>query len=79
MDAVLLALPAPRAASVIEGEDGELARLLRTIPYAGAATANFVFRRAQVRHAIATCRQPNFAPRRTICCASCTVTLDGIQ
>ncbi len=49
-DAVLIALPAPAAASVLEGHDAELARLLREIPYASAATANFVFRRSQVRH-----------------------------
>jgi oxygen-dependent protoporphyrinogen oxidase len=49
-DAVVVALPAPRAAPVVAWLDSELARLLATIPYASAATVNVVLRRDQVRH-----------------------------
>jgi oxygen-dependent protoporphyrinogen oxidase len=51
-EGVLVAIPAPLAARVLRGVDPELADLLVSIPYASAATANFVFAREQVRHAL---------------------------
>lgn len=49
-DKVLVALPASAAARVLAPLDEELGRLLESIPYASAATVNFLFRRSQVRH-----------------------------
>ena len=48
--AVVLAIPAHRAASLVEGWDADLAALLGTIPYGSAATATFAFRREQIPH-----------------------------
>lgn len=49
-DALCLALPAHAAAALLSDLDGELAELLRAIPYAGAATVNLAYRREDVPH-----------------------------
>jgi oxygen-dependent protoporphyrinogen oxidase len=49
-DAVCLALPAYRAAALLEGLDGELAALLNSIPYGRSATVNLAYRREEVQH-----------------------------
>lgn len=51
-DAAVLALPAHASARLLVAGDGELARALREIEYAGAAVVNFIFERSQIRHAM---------------------------
>lgn len=47
-DAVIVALPAPRGADVLESVDADAADQLRQIPYAGAAIAVTGYRRQQI-------------------------------
>src|SRR5262249_27755037 len=49
-DAVCIALPAYRAAALVEEVDPELAARLLVIPYASSATVNLAYRRAEVPH-----------------------------
>lgn len=49
-DAVILAVEAHAAARLVDGFDSELARLLRSIPYASSAILNLSFRRDQIAH-----------------------------
>ena len=49
-DAVVLAVEAHAAARLVDGLDSELARLLRSIPYASSAILNLSFRRDQIAH-----------------------------
>jgi oxygen-dependent protoporphyrinogen oxidase len=49
-DAVCLALPAPRAAALVEPFDPELAASLAGIPYTSAMTMNLAYRRADIPH-----------------------------
>jgi oxygen-dependent protoporphyrinogen oxidase len=49
-DAVCLALPARRAAALVESFDPELAASLAEIPYTSAMTINLAYRRADVPH-----------------------------
>lgn len=49
-DAVVLALPAPFAAALLEPSDAELAGLLRRITYAGSAIVLAGYRREQIAH-----------------------------
>jgi oxygen-dependent protoporphyrinogen oxidase len=51
-DAVCVALPAYRAAALVERVDADLAARLLAIPYASAATVNLAYRRADVPHAL---------------------------
>jgi oxygen-dependent protoporphyrinogen oxidase len=51
-DGVVLATPAPLAASIIAGLDPDLGRALAAIPYASSATVTLAYRRAEVRHAL---------------------------
>lgn len=48
--AVVVALPAPRAAQLLEGVDPSLGDLLGRIPYASSAVVSMVFRRDQIAH-----------------------------
>jgi protoporphyrinogen/coproporphyrinogen III oxidase len=50
--AVVLALPAPAAASLLRETDTALAGALASVEYAGAAVVNFIFDRAQIAHAL---------------------------
>jgi oxygen-dependent protoporphyrinogen oxidase len=49
-DAVLIAVPADRAAKLLAGLDGELAARLGRIPYAGSVVLSFGFRRQDIAH-----------------------------
>ncbi len=49
-DVVCIALPAPRAATVVKAVAPELSDLLSHIPYASSATVNLAFRRKDVGH-----------------------------
>jgi oxygen-dependent protoporphyrinogen oxidase len=49
-DIVCIALPAPRAATVVKTVAPELSDLLARIPYASSATVNLAFRRKNVGH-----------------------------
>lgn len=49
-DAVVLALAAPRVATMLESIDRELAQELRRIPHGSAATVSFVWRADEVPH-----------------------------
>jgi len=49
-DAVILAVPAPAAASLLVSLDAELAAELAAIPYAGCAVVSFGFTRDQIAH-----------------------------
>lgn len=51
-DAVVVALPAPSAAALLESSDAELAGLLRRIAYAGSAIVLAGYRREQIAHAL---------------------------
>ena len=51
-DAVVLALPAPKASALLAQTDSELAGALAEFEYAGAAVVNFIFARNQVSHAM---------------------------
>ncbi|PYQ21058.1 MAG: protoporphyrinogen oxidase [Acidobacteria bacterium] len=48
--AVVLCVPAPRAASLLAGEDSELAGLLSAIPFVSTATVLLGYRRSDVAH-----------------------------
>lgn len=47
-DAMVIALPAPRAAALLDSVDAELADELRSIPYASSAVAGLIYRRDQI-------------------------------
>ena len=49
-DGVIMALPAPQAAGLIRGFDGELGAMLASIPYGAAATVSLGFREEDVPH-----------------------------
>ncbi|MBI3726217.1 protoporphyrinogen oxidase [bacterium] len=49
-DALVVAVPAPRAAPLLREVDAELSRLLGMIPHASVATVNVLLRREQVSH-----------------------------
>lgn len=49
-DGIIVALPAPRAASLLESEDSELSELLGKISYASSAIVNVVYKREQIAH-----------------------------
>lgn len=51
-DVVVLALPAPEAAALVELLAGEAARLLRSIPYAAVFSVALGYRRENVAHAL---------------------------
>ena len=51
-DGVVVATPAYRAADMLESNHHALATQLRSIPYASAVVAAFVYRRAQIKHAL---------------------------
>jgi oxygen-dependent protoporphyrinogen oxidase len=51
-DAVILALPAHKSASLLQPVDAGLAAALSQVEYAGASVVNFTFDRAQVGHAM---------------------------
>ncbi len=52
VDAVCLAIPAPRAADVCKKEIPQLQSLLSDISYASVATVNLVYRREAIQHAL---------------------------
>ena len=47
-DGIVIALPAPRAAELLDATDAELSKSLRSIPYASSAVATLVYRREQI-------------------------------
>ncbi len=47
---VIVAVPTPCAATIVEGVDSQLGDLLRKIPYASSAVVSLVFRREQISH-----------------------------
>jgi len=47
---VVVALPTPCVATIIEGVDSQLGDLLRKIPYASSAVVSLVFRREHISH-----------------------------
>lgn len=47
-DGLVIALPAPRAAELLNSVDAELAGELRSIPYASSAVAGLIYRRDQI-------------------------------
>ncbi len=49
-DGVLIALPAPRAATLVEATDRQLGELLQKIQYASSAIVCMLFRRDQIAH-----------------------------
>ncbi len=49
-DAVCLAIPAYRAASLLQGTSEQLAAKLKVMDYASTATINLAYRRADIRH-----------------------------
>jgi oxygen-dependent protoporphyrinogen oxidase len=49
-DAIVLALPAPEAAALLEPVDADLARRLASVAYGAAATVSLAFREEQVAH-----------------------------
>ncbi|MBE0530136.1 MAG: protoporphyrinogen oxidase [Rhodospirillales bacterium] len=51
-DALVLALPAPETAALVEPLAGEAARLLRAIPYASVFSVALGYRREDVKHAL---------------------------
>ena len=51
-DAVIVALPAPKGAAILQTVDGELAGLLERIPYAGASILVSAYKRSQIRHSL---------------------------
>ena len=51
-DVVVLTLPAPETATLVEPLAGEAARLLRTIPYAAIFSVALGYRREDVKHAL---------------------------
>jgi oxygen-dependent protoporphyrinogen oxidase len=51
-DGVVLATPAPLAASLVAGLDPDLGRALAAIPYASSATVTLAYHRAEIHHAL---------------------------
>lgn len=51
-DAVVLALPSPRASPILRGSYASLAAALDEVPHGSAATVTFILRRTQVGHAL---------------------------
>lgn len=49
-DAVVLALPAPKAAALLSPHQKRAAELMTGIPYGSAATVTFAYRREQIKH-----------------------------
>lgn len=49
-DALILSLPAPNAAAVIQKCDAQLSELLSTVKYASSAVINFIFERENILH-----------------------------
>ncbi len=49
-DGIVVALPAPRAAAIVESVDTQLGELLRKIPYASSGVVCMVYRRDQISH-----------------------------
>lgn len=49
-DAVIVALPAPKAAALLDPVDGELSGLIGRIPYAGASILVSAYRKSQIKH-----------------------------
>ena len=77
--AVISALPAPRAAAIVEAANPALAGTLNSIPYAGAAVVNFIFERGQVKHPMdgIGCVIPAVEGRRIIAFSFSSVKFEG--
>ena len=78
-DALVIALPAPRAAAVLRRESAALADELAAIPYASSAVVTLAFRRSDVRHPLDAFGVvvPEIERRRIIACSFSSVKYDG--
>ncbi len=78
-DAVILAIPAPRAGQLLGAVTPTLSRILSAIPYESVATVNAAFWREDVRHALNGFGfvSPHIEKRRMIGCTFSSVKFSG--
>ncbi len=78
-DAVIVALPAPRAADLIKGLDKQLADDLAGIPYTGTSVVISAYRRNQIKHPLDGFGlvAPQIEQRQIIACSFASVKFAG--